>query len=114
VGVLFVWLVVGLLGPWLALGERVWELRGDRLIRSEGFFTRRQDYLDVHRIQDAWVSWTLRPWVWDCGYVTVISTDKTDPVMVIGPVHHPDQLAEQLQKSADQLRKEQKITPQFS
>lgn len=106
-GVLFCWLVVPLLmAAWRSLttAAHTWELTDQRLVESEGVFSRRTEVLELYRVKDITVS---RPFVqrfFGRGQVLLATTDRSSPLIVINAVRAPMEVASLIRHHVEQCR----------
>jgi hypothetical protein len=103
------WLLVGLTWPWVGPKLVRWEWTERQLVQTVGYFFRRKEFLDLHRVHDVQVRWPFPLSLFNRGHVTIYSTDHTHPVVVIGPVAAPDKLAEEVQRRAEASRQRQGV-----
>jgi uncharacterized membrane protein YdbT with pleckstrin-like domain len=80
--------------------RKVWRLSTERLTVTTGIFSRRTDNLELYRVQDFFLYKPFPLWILGYGYVKVMTTDKTDPEMIIGLVKNPTALYEHLRTNA--------------
>jgi hypothetical protein len=92
--------------PMMTLGER-YELTTQRLRIFRGVFARNLEEIDLVRIRDTKVSQHLGERMAGVGDVTVFSTDKNNPEIVLNNVKNPVEVRETIRKAylAEQERR---------
>jgi PH (Pleckstrin Homology) domain-containing protein len=92
--------------PLMTLGER-YELTSQRLRIYRGVFARNLEEIDLVRIRDTKVKQHLGERMAGVGDVTVISTDKSNPEIVLNNVKNPIEVREIIRKAylAEQERR---------
>ncbi|MBY0522676.1 MAG: PH domain-containing protein [Gemmataceae bacterium] len=81
-----------------------WTLSSDRLTRTFGVFSHQTDNLDLYRVQDMYL---LQPFILrmvGCGWVKLLTTDKTDKDMWVGAIKDPTEFYELIRKHVNQCR----------
>lgn len=92
--------------PLMTLGER-YELTSQRLRIFRGVFSRDLEEIDLVRIRDTKVSQHLGERMAGVGDVTIFSTDKNNPEIVLNNVKNPVEVRETIRKAylAEQERR---------
>ena len=81
----------------------------DRLFLSIGFFTIRDDELLLYRVRDIITRRTLWQRICGVGTVTVISSDKSQPTLVLKNIRNPMQLKELLHKNVEEMKQRRRM-----
>jgi uncharacterized membrane protein YdbT with pleckstrin-like domain len=106
-GTLFCWLLVPLLlAVWrsLATAAHTWELTDQRLIESEGVFSRRTEVLELYRVKDITVSRPFVQRIFGRGQVLMATTDRSSPVVIINAIKAPMAVASLIRHHVEQCR----------
>ena len=92
--------------PLLTIGER-YELTSQRLRIFRGVFSRNVDEIDLVRVRDTKVKQHLGERMAGVGDVTIISTDKINPEVILQNVKNPMEVRETIRKAylAEQERR---------
>ena len=92
--------------PLMTLGER-YELTSQRLRIYRGVFARNLEEIDLVRIRDTKVKQHLGERMAGVGDVTIISTDKSNPEIILNNVKDPVEVRETIRKAylAEQERR---------
>lgn len=92
--------------PLLTIGER-YELTSQRLRIFRGVFSRNVDEIDLVRVRDTKVKQHLGERMAGVGDVTIISTDKINPEIILQNVKNPMEVRETIRKAylAEQERR---------
>ena len=81
-----------------------YSLSEDRLFLSEGFLTIRDDEVLLYRVRDIDTTRTLWQRIFGVGTVTVVSSDKTMPTLVLKNVKDPVFVKELIHKQVEQMK----------
>ena len=81
-----------------------YSLSEDRLFLSEGFLTIRDDEILLYRVRDIDTTRTLWQRLFGVGTVTVVSSDKTMPTLVLKNVKDPVFVKELIHKQVEQMK----------
>lgn len=76
----------------------------DRLFLSVGFMTIRDEEILLYRVRDINTSRTLWQRMLGVGTVTVASSDKTMPTLVMKNIRHPLAVKEMLHRQVEQMK----------
>ena len=76
----------------------------DRLFLSVGFLSVRDDEILLYRIRDITTSRNLWQRLFGVGSVTVVSSDKTNPTLVLKNIKHPLQVKELLHQQVEEMK----------
>ena len=88
----------------LPLSFTRYKLSEDRLFLSVGFLSIQDDEVLLYRVRDITTSRTLWQRLFGVGTVTVISSDKTMPTLVLKNVKNPIAVKELLHKSVEEMK----------
>ena len=81
----------------------------DRLFLSTGFFTIRDEEILLYRIRDINTSRTLWQRIFGVGTVTVLSSDKTMPTLVLQNVKDPVFVKELIHKQVEEMKRQRRV-----
>ena len=81
----------------------------DRLFLSVGFFTIRDEEVLLYRIRDINTSRTLWQRIFGVGTVTVISSDKSMPTLVMKNVKNPLEVKEMLHSQVEEMKRQRRV-----
>ena len=81
----------------------------DRLFQSIGCFTIRDDELLLYRVRDIVTRRTLWQRLCGVGTVTVISSDKSQPTLVLKNIRQPMQFKELLHENVETMKKNRRM-----
>ena len=79
-------------------------LSEDRLFLSVGFLNIRDEELLLYRVRDISSSRTLGQRMLGVGTITVTSSDKTTPSLVLKNIKHPLEVKEMLHRQVEDIR----------
>lgn len=79
-------------------------LTDDRLFLSVGFFTVKDEEILLYRIRDISTSRTLWQKLFGVGTVTVVSSDKTMPTLVLKNIKNPLDVKELLHQQVEEMK----------
>ena len=104
------------------MGEKVWNdkkrflgmpitftnysLSDDRLFVETGVFTRQEDQILLYRIRDLSTSITLFQRMLGVGTITVMSSDKSNPVLKLTNIKNPKKTAQLIHESVEKMKME--------
>ena len=88
----------------LPLSFTRYQLSEDRLFLSEGFLNIRDDEILLYRVRDIATSRTLLQRIFGVGTVTVLSSDKTCPTLVMKNIRSPIAVKEMLHKRVEEMK----------
>ena len=88
----------------LPLSFTRYALTEDRLFLSVGFFNIRDEEILLYRIRDINTSRTLWQRLFGVGTVTVISSDKSLPTLVMKNIKRPLEFKEMLHEQVEQMK----------
>ena len=86
-----------------------YSLSEDRLFLSVGFFNIRDEEILLYRIRDINTTRTLWQRIFGVGTVTVVSSDKTMPTLVLKNVKHPIDVKEQLHNQVEEMKLRRRV-----
>lgn len=104
---LTVWLLLPLLfAAWRACGtaRHRYTLTSQRLSEQSGVFVRRTDHLELYRVKDIAVSEPLIQALFGRGQITLITSDRTTPVVVLNAVASPLAVAALIRTCVERCR----------
>lgn len=109
---LFCWLVIPIfvaLWRWLQTRCFVYRVTTDRVIMTQGVFSKRTDELELYRVKDA----TLLEPFWlrlvSLGHIVLTTSDRTTPIVRIAAVSNAAKLREELRRNVERLRAQKGI-----
>ena len=86
-----------------------YSLSEDRLFLSVGFLSIRDDEILLYRIRDIATKRTLWQRIFGVGTVTVVSSDKTMPTLVLKNVKDPVMVKELLHKQVEEMKIKRRV-----
>ena len=93
----------------LPLSFTRYSLSDDRLFVSEGFLTIKDEEVLLYRIRDINTSRTLWQRICGVGTVTVISSDKSMPTLVMKNVKDPLTVKEMLHSQVEEMKRQRRV-----
>ena len=81
----------------------------DRLFLSVGFFSIRDEEILLYRIRDITTSRTLWQRLFGVGTVTIASSDKTRPVLVLKNIKNPLYVKELLHEQVEEMKLKRRV-----
>ena len=81
-----------------------YRLAEDRLFLSTGFLSIRDEEILLYRIRDINTTRTLWQRLFGVGTITVISSDKSMPTLVLKNVKHPLEVKELLHRQVEEMK----------
>ena len=84
-------------------------LSTDRLFLSIGFFSVKDEEILLYRIRDISVKRTLWQRMFGVGSITVISSDKSAPTVVLKNVKNPLELKELIHENVEEIKIKRRI-----
>ena len=84
-------------------------LSEDRLFLSKGLLNVRDDEILLYRVRDISTSRSLLQRLFGVGTVTVLSSDKTCPTLVMKNIRDPLAVKEQLHKSVEEMKLRRRV-----
>lgn len=88
----------------LPLSFTRYALSEDRLFQSQGFLSIRDDELLLYRVRDIQTSRSLGQRIFGVGTVTVLSSDKSSPTLVLKNIKNPMAVKEQLHSQVEEMK----------
>ena len=76
----------------------------DRLFLSTGFFTVKDEEILLYRVRDISLSITLWQRIFGVGTVTIISSDKTLPTLVLKNIKQPRMIKEKIHQQVEEMK----------
>ena len=93
----------------LPLSFTRYSLSEDRLFISEGFLTIRDDEILLYRVRDIDTSRPLWQRIFGVGTVTVISSDRTMPTLVLKNIKDPLMVKELIHKQVEEMKIKRRV-----
>ena len=84
-------------------------LSEDRLFLSVGFFNIKDDEVLLYRIRDITTKRNLWQRMFGVGTVTVVSSDKTMPTLVLKNIKHPMEVKELLHTQVEEIKMRRRV-----
>lgn len=88
-----------LLKKWVKLAMITFCISEERVEYETGIFARSIENIDMWRVKDLSFSQTVPQALLGLGTITLLSTDKTSPVLQIGPIRRARQVYDQLKRA---------------
>ena len=93
----------------LPLSFTRYALSEDRLFLKRGFLNVRQDEVVLYRVRDLRVSQSLWQRIFGVGTVTVVSTDKIIPELVLKNIRQPNEVKELIHEYVEKMKIERRM-----
>ena len=93
----------------LPLSFTRYALSEDRLFLSVGFFSIKDEEILLYRIRDISTSRSLWQRMFGVGSITVVSSDKTAPTLLLKNVKNPLDVKEMLHKQVEKVKIQRRI-----
>lgn len=93
----------------LPLSFTKYAISEDRLFMTEGFFNIRDEEILLYRVRDISTSRTLGQRMFGVGTVTVLSSDKTRPTLVMKNVKDPMLVKELLHEQVEEMKQKRRM-----
>lgn len=93
----------------LPLSFTRYALSEDRLFLKRGFLNVRQDEVVLYRVRDLRVGQTLWQRIFGVGTVTVVSTDKSIPELVLKNIRQPNEVKELIHEYVEKMKIERRM-----
>ena len=93
----------------LPLSFTRYKLSEDRLFLSVGFLSIQDDEVLLYRVRDITTSRTLWQRLFGVGTVTVISSDKTMPTLVLKNIKDPLMVKELIHKQVEEMKIQRRV-----
>ena len=106
---LYALLLITLATRYAVLRAFSWEISDVKICRRHGILTRQTDYLELYRVVDYRESQTFLQRLFGVKTVVIISTDKSDPSMLICGVPAKEDLVTHTRNLVEQNKKENHI-----
>lgn len=84
-------------------------LSEDRLFLSVGFFSVKDDELLLYRVRDISTKRSLWQRIFGMGTITITSSDKSHPTLVLKNVKHPLDVKELLHKQVEEMKMQRRV-----
>ena len=86
-----------------------YQLSEDRLFLSEGFLNIKDDEILLYRVRDIATTRSLWQRLFGVGSVTVVSSDKTMPTLVLKNVKDPVMVKELIHKQVEEMKIQRRV-----
>ena len=86
-----------------------YQLSEDRLFLSEGFLNIKDDEILLYRVRDIATTRSLWQRLFGVGTVTVVSSDKTMPTLVLKNVKDPVMVKELIHKQVEEVKIQRRV-----
>ncbi len=93
----------------LPLSFTRYSLSEDRLFLSVGFFSIRDDEVLLYRVRDIITQRSLWQRLFGVGTVTVISSDKSQPTLVLKNIKNPLRVKELLHERVEEMKLQRRV-----
>lgn len=93
----------------LPLSVTRYTMSEDRLFQSIGFFTIRDDELLLYRVRDIITRRTLWQRICGVGTITIISTDKSQPTLVLKNIRKPMMVKELIHQNVEDMKQRRRM-----
>lgn len=93
----------------LPLSFTRYALSDDRLFQSVGFFNIRDDELLLYRVRDIITKRNLWQRIFGVGTVTIISSDKSQPTLVLKNIRNPMAFKEMLHEQVEHMKIQRRV-----
>jgi len=106
--ILFCWLIAPALyalWKWIELRFTCYELTTERFRHKSGVFTRVTQELELYRIKDTELIEPLYERIFGLGTITLHTSDKTTPIIIIGGVKDPERVRGLIRENVEIVRK---------
>ena len=84
-------------------------LSEDRLFLSVGFFSVKDDELLLYRVRDITTRRSLWQRLFGMGTVTIISTDKSQPTLVLKNIKRPLEVKELIHQQVEEMKLQRRV-----
>lgn len=84
---------------WLDLINKVYRITNDRIELEEGIFSKSIENIDMWRVQDLAFNQSLIQRILGLGRIHILSSDKSKPLMPVGPIYNAKDLYNKLKKA---------------
>jgi uncharacterized membrane protein YdbT with pleckstrin-like domain len=93
----------------LPLSFTRYSLSDDRLFISEGFLNLKDDEVLLYRVRDIDTTRSLWQRLFGVGTVTVVSSDKTMPALVLKNIKDPVQVKELIHRQVEEMKLKRRV-----
>ena len=98
-----------LLGIWYGVYSKKYRLTTQRLFIERGLIARQIDEVELFRLKDVTVSQGILQRIFRAGSVTVISTDDTNPRVVLQNIGRPLEIKEHIRNAGSEARRREGV-----
>lgn len=109
VGLASLVLALALVTRYISLTAVTWIVNEDTICRTEGFFSKKTDYVELYRVVDYQESQTFLQKLLKVKTVTVVSTDKTDAFMEIYGISANLNLVKTIRERVEKCKQDKRI-----
>ena len=102
-------LIIALSTHYAVLRAYSWSITNDKICRKHGVLTRETDYIELYRVVDYRETQSFLQRLFRIKTVVIISTDKSDPNMLIKGVPAKADLVEYTRKLVEQNKKQNHV-----
>ncbi len=81
----------------------------DRLFLSIGFLSIKDDEILLYRVRDITTKRTIWQRIFGVGTVTVVSSDKTKPVLELKNIKYPLEVKELLHENVEEMKRKRRV-----
>ena len=81
-----------------------YQMSEDRLFLSTGFFTVKDEEILLYRVRAISLTMTLWQRIFGVGTVTIISSDKTLPTLVLKNIKQPRMIKERIHRQVEEMK----------
>jgi uncharacterized membrane protein YdbT with pleckstrin-like domain len=109
---LFFWLVIPvfiMLWQWLVLKNTKYELTTERLKTRHGVLNKKMDDLELYRVRDYKLEQPFFLRLFGLANITLQTSDKSHPTVVIRAIPHGEQLREQIRSAVEACRVNKRV-----
>ena len=93
----------------LPLSFTRYRLSDDRLFCERGFFNIKADEVLLYRVRDLQLNMSLGQRIFGVGTVTVVSTDKSIPELVLKNIRQPNEVKELIHEYVEKMKIERRM-----
>ncbi|KAA0565327.1 PH domain-containing protein [Bacillus sp. CH30_1T] len=89
----------------IKMPKEYYELTNERLkVTKQGMITETKSDIELYRIKDITVKQKMKDKVMDVGDIEIISTDSSDPVLVLKQVKSPNEVREKIRAATKEAK----------
>lgn len=88
-----------------------YELTTERLkITKQGIVTQKLSDIELYKVKDSSVKQTMKDKLMDIGNIEIISSDESDPIIVLKKIKNPHQVREQIRNATKAAKEKAGVT----